>query len=289
MASFLDKMRSLTPAERRIICNKDTESPHSGVYNRTQQAGTYLCRRCGLALFRAIQQFESGCGWPSFAGAIEGTVKYLPDADGIRKEIMCQRCDAHLGHVFYGEGYTAENIRYCVNSTSLDFVDDKQIKDSEEAIVAGGCFWGVEYYFERLPDVVKAESGYIGGHLNNPDYHQVCQGGSGHYEAVRVLFDHDKTSYEAIIKHFFNIHDPTQKTGQGPDIGKQYQSAIFYYNQTQHDKAQALIQELKKKGYDVATKLYSAQPFWAAEEYHQHFYSKHHKKPYCHKLVSRFD
>lgn len=289
MASFVDKKSSLTPDEWRIIGHKGTEHPHSGIYNQAQPTGTYLCRRCGLALFRAKQQFNSGCGWPSFAGEMAGTVKHQPDADGMRTEIMCQRCGGHLGHVFHGEGYTAANIRHCVNSASLDFVSDEQVKDSEEAIVAGGCFWGVEYYLERLSGVIKVESGYTGGHIHHPDYHQICQGDSGHYEAVRVLFDRDKINYEAIIKHFFNIHDPTQKTGQGPDIGRQYQSAIFYYNQAQHDKAYALIQALRHKGYDVATQLYRAQVFWRAEEDHQHFYRKQHKKPYCHKPVPRFD
>ncbi|STX92292.1 bifunctional methionine sulfoxide reductase B/A protein [Legionella londiniensis] len=289
MASFIDKTASLTPTVRRIVCDKATEYPGSGAYNQLKTTGTYLCRRCGLALFRAESQFSSGCGWPSFDQEIAGAVKRQPDPDGIRTEILCSRCAAHLGHVFTGEQFTAKNIRHCVNSASLDFVEDSSVADSEEAIVAGGCFWGVEYYLKQLPGVLKVESGYTGGHIQNPDYQAVCRGNTGHYEAVRVLFDVDKTDYRTVIKHFFEIHDPTQKNGQGPDIGLQYQSAIFYYNQSQHEQARKLIHLLCSKGYDVATKLFEVQPFWPAEEYHQNYYGRHHKTPYCHRIISRFD
>ena len=289
MNNWLDKTVSLTPVLRRIICDKATEYPNSGCYNRVLGIGTYLCRRCGLALFRGHSQFAAGCGWPAFDSEIGRSVKQIADIDGLRTEIICQRCHAHLGHVFFGEHFTDKNTRHCVNSASLDFVTDSDVMDSEEAIVAGGCFWGVEHFMKLTPGVLKVESGYIGGDTIEPTYEQICQGNTGHYEAVRVVFDSGKTDYQAIIKRFFEIHDPTQYSGQGPDLGQQYQSAIFCYNQEQQAIAQKLINILQQRGFDVATRLLDAGIFWPAEEYHQNYYKKHHKVPYCHQPEARFD
>lgn len=288
MNEYLDKTASLTPATRRVVCDKATEYPNTGTYNKVMPHGTYLCRRCGLALFRATSQFHSGCGWPSFDDDIVQAVKQVPDADGRRMEILCGRCDAHLGHVFTGEGFTHKNLRHCVNSASLDFVANGQVLDTEEAIIAGGCFWGVEHFLGQIPGVLSVESGYTGGHTIDPSYEQVCSGNTGHYEAVRVIYDRNKTNYHHILKRFFEIHDPTQRTGQGPDLGQQYQSAVFYFNQEQKDEAESLIQELRQRGYQVATRLIEAQPWWPAEEYHQNYYMKHHKAPYCHRPTNRF-
>ncbi|MBA2655398.1 MAG: bifunctional methionine sulfoxide reductase B/A protein [Tatlockia sp.] len=289
MNNYLDKTASLTPVTGRIICEKATEYPHSGGYNEVAEDGTYLCRRCGLALFRANSQFQSGCGWPSFDESIVQSVKEIADSDGRRTEIICERCEAHLGHVFKGEQLTSKNLRHCVNSASIDFVADRQVVDTEEALVAGGCFWGIDHYLRSVPGVLKVEVGYSGGTLLNPSYEQVCQGLSGHYEVARVVYDRAKTTYAQVLKRFFEIHDPTQSTGQGPDLGSQYKSAIFYYNKAQLEEAQNLIQRLKQSGYEVVTQLLEVQPFWPAENYHQHYYQKHNKLPYCHSPVARFD
>jgi peptide methionine sulfoxide reductase msrA/msrB len=289
MKLFLDKIASLTPIARRIVSEKATESPHTGVYNTTARQGTYLCRRCGLALFRGSSQFDSGCGWPSFDESVLSMVQSLLDADGQRMEVRCHRCGAHLGHVFDGEYFTPKNRRYCINSASIDFVDEQSVLDSEEAILAGGCFWGVDYYLRRIPGVLKVEAGYTGGMIPNPSYEQVCSGNTGHYEAVRVIYDTLKTDYHTILKRFFEIHDPTQKTGQGPDIGQRYQSAVFYYNQGQCAEAELLIQQLKQKGYDVATRVLKAQVFWPAEAYHQNYYGRNSHNPSCHQPVARFE
>lgn len=288
MKTYLDKTNSLTPTAKRIICNKATEYPHTGQYNEVVKSGTYLCRRCGLALFRGNSQFSSGCGWPSFDTNLTDSVKQVPDADGRRTEILCARCDGHLGHVFTGEHFTHNNLRHCVNSASLDFVENDLVQDSEEAILAGGCFWGVEYYLKQIAGVLKVESGYTGGHVVNPSYEDVCSGTTGHYEAVRVIYDPEKTDYHEVVKVFFETHDPTQANGQGPDIGHQYKSAVFYFNDEQKTEAQSLIQELSNRGYQVATKLIEAQTFWPAEDYHQDYYFKHNKTPYCHRPVKRF-
>lgn len=284
----MDKTASLTPLAQRIICEKATEYPNTGVHNQVMTKGTYLCRRCGLALFRGSSQFSSGCGWPSFDEDITQAVKKVPDHDGRRTEILCARCDAHLGHVFSGEFLTPNNLRHCVNSASIDFVADSLVLDTEEAIVAGGCFWGVDYFLKQIPGVLRVEAGYIGGSVVDPSYDQVCQGNTGHYEAVRVIYDKEKTDYHSVLKRFFEIHDPTQAAGQGPDIGSQYQSAVFYYNQEQLKDAETLVQMLKKRGFSAVTNLLPMQTFWPAEEYHQNYYTKHHKTPYCHQPVNRF-
>ncbi len=285
---FLDKTASLTPSAHRVICDSATEYPHNGIYNSVVTQGTYLCRRCGLALFRASSQFASGCGWPSFDEELPDAIKEITDPDGQRTEIRCRRCDAHLGHVFIGEHMTEKNRRHCVNSVSIDFVEDNTVINTEEAILAGGCFWGVEHYLTLLPGVLNVDVGYSGGTSINPTYDEVCKGDSGHYEVVRVIFDTSKTSYSAIVRRFFEIHDPTQHRGQGPDIGHQYQSAVFYYNQQQLSDAECLIEQLTQRGFDVATRLLPAKPFWIAEPYHQHYYAKSGKQPYCHQPVERF-
>lgn len=162
--------------------------------------------------------------------------------------------------------------------------------NTKSAYFAGGCFWGVEYYFENYKGVQAAISGYMGGHLNNPSYKEVCSGNTGHLEVVRVDYDSSEVSFEDLCKLFFEIHDFTQINGQGPDIGSQYLSAIFYNDEVEKDIALELIELLKQKGYEVATKLISTHntPFFEAEEYHQDYYFIHNKQPYCHQYTQKF-
>ncbi|MGB5868465.1 MAG: peptide-methionine (S)-S-oxide reductase MsrA, partial [Arcobacteraceae bacterium] len=158
------------------------------------------------------------------------------------------------------------------------------------AYFAGGCFWGVEYYFEQVKGVKAAVSGYMGGHLNNPSYKEICRGDTGHLEVVRVDYDSSEVSFEALCKLFFEIHDPTQANGQGPDIGAQYLSAIFYNDEEEKEISKNLIEILKNKGYNVVTQLISTHntPFFEAEDYHQDYYFVHNKVPYCHSYTQRF-
>jgi peptide methionine sulfoxide reductase msrA/msrB len=282
------KKESLTDVVLSVAFDKKTEPAFYGSFVDTTLKGTYLCRCCGVALFRSTQKFHSGCGWASFDDQILDTVHQTLDADGERIEITCSSCGAHLGHLFDGEGFTLKNRRYCVNSVCLDFVLDTNVFNTEEIIVAGGCFWGIQFLFDQTVDVLFTEVGYIGGHKRNPTYEQVCLGGTGHQEALRVLFDPNKISAEQLYQYFFNIHDPTQVMRQGPDYGEQYQSVIFYYNQEQKNAAQYCIDLLEKKGFFVATKLLPMSVFWKAEDYHQDYYKKNHKKPYCHVFTDRF-
>jgi peptide methionine sulfoxide reductase msrA/msrB len=162
-------------------------------------------------------------------------------------------------------------------------------KHYETAIFAGGCFWGVQYYFEKAKGVINTEVGYIGGHVDNPTYQQVCSHTTGHYEAIRVTYDPKVTNYEAMAKLFFNIHDPSQTDGQGPDIGEQYMSVVFYMNDSQKQIAEKLISQLRSKGMKVATTLKQATTFWVAEGYHQHHYDHEGTTPYCHHFQDKFN
>ncbi|MGQ9663928.1 MAG: bifunctional methionine sulfoxide reductase B/A protein [bacterium] len=278
--------RELTLDEEKVIVHKATEPPFSGEYNDFFEKGTYHCKRCNAPLFRSEAKFKSGCGWPSFDDEIKGAIKKLPDPDGIRTEIQCATCGAHLGHIFEGEGFTEKNVRYCVNSISLIFVPDH--KKFQKAYFAGGCFWGVEYHFEHKNGVISAVSGYMGGDKENPTYEEVKTGETGHLETVEVTYDPEVVNYEELARLFFEIHDPTQVDGQGPDIGAQYKSAIFYNNEEERQVAQKLIEILKKNGYDVATILIPAGKFYKAEDYHQDYYEKKGQKPYCHIYKKKF-
>lgn len=272
--------KKLTPEEERVIIQKGTEPPFSGEFYYHFAKGIYSCKQCGAALFDSSAKFRSACGWPSFDDRIENAVKSQPDEDKVRTEIVCADCGAHLGHVFLGERLTPKDTRYCVNSISLDFVPAG--KQTENAIFASGCFWGTEYHFQKAHGVISTTVGYTGGKADNPTYKMVCTGKTGHAEAVEVLYDTSKTTYEELAKLFFETHNFTQSNRQGPDIGTQYRSAIFYLSDKQRKIADGLLEELKKKGYKVKTEIAPAGKFWPAEKYHQDYYKRSGKEPYCH-------
>ncbi len=280
-----ENFNDLTPEEERVIVYKGTEAPFSGKYDKFFESGVYTCRRCGSLLYRSDDKFDSGCGWPAFDDEVPGAVKRVPDRDGRRTEITCAKCGGHLGHVFEGERLTDKNVRHCVNSISMDFVPAHNIK---KAYFAGGCFWGVEYYLEKLKGVLDVSSGYMGGHVPDPTYRQVCTGTTGHYEAVKVIYDDRKTDFETVAREFFEIHDPTQEGGQGPDIGSQYESVVFYNNDEEKAVTGKLIEILESKGYETVTKILPVLHFYRAEEYHQDYYINKGTTPYCHGKVKRF-
>ena len=283
------KYYNLTNAESAVIDRKGTERPFSGKYNNNKEKGTYLCKKCGSALYYSDFKFNSECGWPSFDDEIANAVRRLPYPDGMRTEIECASCSGHLGHVFTGEGFTSKNIRHCVNSVSLDFVPVKLPAGRYgQALFAGGCFWGVEYYLQKASGVLAVVSGYSGGHVKNPSYREVCTGTTGHAETVKVVYDPSKTSYDKLLRLFMEIHDPTQVGRQGPDIGDQYRSAIFYMNEDQKKTAEVAMEALRTKGYSIATSLEAASEFYVAEAYHQDYYFSNGQVPYCHSYVKRF-
>ncbi len=276
------KYNKLTKEEERVILRKGTEVPFTGKYYDHSQKGIYICKRCSTPLFYSSDKFDSRCGWPSFDDNIDGSVKITLDADGKRMEIVCNNCNAHLGHIFTGEGFTEKNTRYCVNSISLNFVSDEIIKNTEKVYFAGGCFWGIEYFFKKAKGVISTTVGYIGGNVENPIYKEVCSGSTGHAEVVEVIYNSEKTNFEELAKLFFEIHDFTQIDRQGPDIGEQYRSEIFYTKESQKNVANKLMDLLIRRGYEVSTDLTQAGAYYKAEDYHQDYYNKKNKQPVCH-------
>ncbi len=288
-------LKNLNEQERHVIVNKGTERPYTGKYLNNKEKGIYTCKVCDAPLYKSEDKFDAHCGWPSFDDEIKGAIKHQIDRDGYRTEILCANCGAHLGHLFKGEGYTAKNTRHCVNSISLNFKkqdenNTKKAKKEElkKAYFAGGCFWGVEYHLESIKGVKEAISGFMGGKQKNPSYYDVVRNNTGHLETVEVVYDSKIVSYETLAKAFFEIHDPTQTNGQGPDIGSQYLSAVFVKNEKERKTIQKLIEILEAKGFKVATKILDAKTFYRAEEYHQDHYAKKGTKPYCHAYVKRF-
>jgi len=284
--NVMKNYRDLTDFERSVIIDRSTEAPFSGEYVNEFSDGVYYCRQCGAPLYFSENKFHSGCGWPSFDSEIDGAVERRPDPDGNRTEIVCASCNAHLGHVFEGEGFTPADTRHCVNSISLIFVPAER---RERAVFAAGCFWGVENQFQQLEGVLETTVGYTGGETELPTYQQVCTGTTGHAEAVEVVFDNSLVSYEELAKLFFEIHDPSAVNRQGPDVGTQYRSAIFFSTDEQRETAETLISDLRERGYSVATDVEALSDFWPAEDYHQDYYIENGGNSICHLRTHRFE
>jgi peptide methionine sulfoxide reductase msrA/msrB len=282
-----DDPKKLTAFEKYVLVDKGTERPNTGLYTHFKQEGTYHCKQCGATLYRSADKFDSGCGWPSFDQEIAGAVTRVPDADGRRTEIICTACKGHLGHVFHGEKYTPKDTRHCVNSVSVRFVP-KESHEYRQAVFASGCFWGTEYFLARVPGVIKTLVGYSGGQTQNPTYEAVCSGNTGHVECVQVTYDPKVVNYESLAKIFFETHDFTQTDGQGPDRGSQYLSVLFFGDDQEKQVAEELLKDLKRKGFEVATKLRPAERVWAGEEYHRDYYERRGEVPYCHRYKKIF-
>lgn len=276
------KFKNLTSEEAKIMIHKGTEMPFSGEFLHNKRNGIYVCKQCGAPLYRSVDKFDSGCGWPAFDDEISGAVKRQPDEDGSRTEIVCNNCNGHLGHVFTGEKFTSKNTRHCVNSTSLDFIP------AGIAYFASGCFWGSEYFFQKAKGVLDTTVGFMGGEESNPSYREVVSGKTNFVETTRIIFDPEVTSFENLVRLFFETHDFSQINGQGPDIGAQYRSVIFYTDRKQQEIANEYKTLLTEMGFRVATSIEASGAFWPAENYHQKYYEKRNGIPYCHSYRKIF-
>jgi len=283
-AEVNEMAKKLSPEDRRIMLAKGTEAAFCGTLLDNKKKGVYVSKLGGLPLFASTDKFNSGTGWPSFFKPVSWDhIRYVRDAaHGMdRIEILDTKSGAHLGHVFE-DGPAPTGLRYCLNSASLEFVEEGQALPMqpikmEAAYFAGGCFWGVEDRFQEEPGVISAISGYQGGKLANPTYKQVSTDTTGHAETVKIMFDPARTSYEKLLEAFFKFHNPTQMDRQGPDVGTQYRSAIFA-DEKQLPIAKAFLEKNATwRGSKVVTKLEtleSAGKFYEAEENHQDYHQK---------------
>jgi len=285
--------RDLDPIDRSVACDSGTERAFTGRFWDSKDEGTYVCVVCGLPLFTSGTKFDSGSGWPSYYEPFdpEHTVQVVDNSHGMtRTEVRCARSGTHLGHVF-DDGPAPTHKRFCINSASLEFVPKGQtipplrnpLPDTDAsapgiATFGAGCFWGVEATFRKVQGVTDAQVGYCGGTAVDPSYKQVCAGSTGHAEAIEVKFDPGKVSYAELLEKFFSCHDPTQLNRQGPDVGSQYRSVIFFHNEAQQHTALSAIDKLFLSGRlprPIATEVTKAAPFYRAEEYHQRYFEKH--------------
>lgn len=295
----------LTPMQYRVTQEAATEPPFQNEFWNEHREGLYVDVVSGEPLFSSKDKFDSGCGWPSFTKPVEGTrlVEKRDTTHGmIRTEVRSDKADSHLGHVFDDGPKDRGGLRYCINSASLRFISVEALEKegygsflplfgkaapAVEAIatLAGGCFWGMEELIRHEPGVLHVEVGYTGGTLANPRYEDVKGGDTGHAEAVQIRFDPAKTSFEALLRFFFTMHDPTTMNRQGNDLGASYRSAIFYHGAEQKRIAEKVKAEVDASGFwkkPIVTEITAAGPWWSAEEYHQDYLQKHPGGYTCH-------
>jgi peptide methionine sulfoxide reductase msrA/msrB len=287
-----------------------TEPAFRNAYWDNHKPGIYVDVVSGEPLFSSLDKFDSGTGWPSFTQPVKGTdivEKKDSEFGMVRTEVRSNVADSHLGHVFEDGPADKGGMRYCINSASLKFIPVEEMDQAgygrylepfvkaglvkapmhETAVLAGGCFWGMEEIIRKIPGVIKTTVGYSGGNTANPTYEDVSTGGTGHAEAIQVEFDSARLSYESLLDYFFRMHDPTTLNRQHNDVGTQYRSAIFYTSEAQKQTAESVKARWDKSGKfsrPITTEIAAAAKFYSAEEYHQKYLVKNPGGYTCHVL-----
>jgi len=274
----------LTPEEFRVTRLKGTERAHSSDLCSLFEPGKYACVCCGTLLFDGSEKFESGTGWPSFTQPVQdNAVAYHKDSNYgmVRIEALCNTCGAHLGHVF-SDGPKPSGLRYCMNAVAL-----KKVESNEKKITfGGGCFWCTEAIFQQLKGVIKVESGYSGGKIDNPTYREVCSGLTGHAEVIEVTYNPNEISFSDVLRIHLSTHNPTTINKQGADMGTQYRSIIFYRNDEEKAAAENVISEMQEYYAEpVVTEVKAFEQFYKAEAYHQDYYINNSAEGYCQAVI----
>jgi len=298
-------INELDELQFRVTQQCGTEPPFENAFWDNKEPGLYVDVVSGEPLFSSLDKFDSGTGWPSFTQPVESnnvTEQEDESLGMLRTEVRSRHADSHLGHVFPDGPHSRGGLRYCINSASLRFIPKNQLEQEgygeylplfeqaraaveETAVLAGGCFWGMEELFRQQPGVLRTRVGYTGGHVPDVTYKDVKTGTTGHAEAIEVVFDSAQTSYRKLLEFFFMMHDPTTMNRQGNDLGDSYRSAIFCMDVEQAAIATALIKEIDAKGIlpgQIVTQVVKAGPFYEAEPEHQN-YLQHYPNGYtCH-------